>query len=83
VSKDFEVDGFEIYNCRYRNFREDDRKALINFLIFGIVDWHVGEYMSDVWTVFHDGNSGNIEKTTCKEILGMDNFTGRNSRNQI
>jgi hypothetical protein len=23
--------GFEIYNCRYRNFREDDCKSLINF----------------------------------------------------
>jgi hypothetical protein len=42
--KDFGVDGFEIYNCRYRNFRKDDCKALINsskenkFLMFGVID---------------------------------------------
>jgi predicted ester cyclase len=29
--KDFEIGGFEIYNCRYRNFRENDYSALMNF----------------------------------------------------
>ncbi|OEG70861.1 hypothetical protein ATZ36_16170 [Candidatus Endomicrobiellum trichonymphae] len=29
--KDFGIDGFEIYNCGYRNFREDDCRSLINF----------------------------------------------------
>ncbi|MDR0820412.1 MAG: hypothetical protein LBN19_02680 [Endomicrobium sp.] len=71
--KDFGIDGFEIYNCGYRNFREDDCRALINFskennlLMFGVTDWHGWGYMSNVWTVFQGDNPENVEKQLAKK----------------
>jgi hypothetical protein len=66
--KELGVDGFEIYNCGYRNFDKSEQKDMINFAkennlpMFGVTDWHGWGYMSDVWTVFCGDISENIEK---------------------
>ncbi|MDR0485600.1 MAG: hypothetical protein LBH29_02605 [Elusimicrobiota bacterium] len=55
--KEWGIDGFEIYNCGYRNIDEETRKTLIDFtkennlLAIGSTDWHGWGYMTDVWTV--------------------------------
>ena len=71
--KDFRIDGFEIYNCGYRNFNENERRAMIDFskennlLMFGVTDWHGLVCMSDVWTVFQGNVSENITGVACKK----------------
>jgi hypothetical protein len=56
--KQMGIDGFEIYNCGYRNFNEQEKRELIDFskannlLMIGSTDFHGWGYMSDVWTVF-------------------------------
>jgi hypothetical protein len=78
--KDIGIDGFEIYNCGYRNFNKNEQKSLINFskknnlMMFGVTDWHGWGYMSDVWTVVEGNLSQNIdglfsEKPNTKIIL--------------
>jgi hypothetical protein len=70
--KDLGIDGFEIYNCGYRNFNNNERDQLIKFcvnnnlLMFGVTDWHGWGYMSDVWTVFEGDLSINVEKQLAK-----------------
>jgi hypothetical protein len=65
--KNIGIDGFEIYNCGYRNFNKNEQKSLINFakennlMMFGVTDWHGWGYMSDVWTVVEGNSSENIE----------------------
>ncbi|MDR3195347.1 MAG: hypothetical protein LBT58_00910 [Endomicrobium sp.] len=65
--KNFGMDGFEIYNCGYRNFDKNEQSSLINFakennlMMFGVTDWHGWGYMSDVWTVMEGVSSENIE----------------------
>lgn len=60
------IDGFEIYNCGYRNFDESQRQAMIDFsknnglLMIGSTDWHGWGYMSDVWTVFKGNTRDNL-----------------------
>ncbi|MDR1940994.1 MAG: hypothetical protein LBQ47_01550 [Endomicrobium sp.] len=55
---DMGIDGFEIYNCGYRNFDPQEQKNMIAFavkeklLMVGSTDWHGWGYMTDVWTVF-------------------------------
>ncbi|MDR2395176.1 MAG: hypothetical protein LBD57_00940 [Endomicrobium sp.] len=72
--KDLGIDGFEIYNCGYRNFDINERDQLIKFCIknnlpmFGVTDWHGWGYMSDVWTVFEGDLSVNIEEQLAKKI---------------
>ncbi|MDR2192382.1 MAG: hypothetical protein LBO62_05860, partial [Endomicrobium sp.] len=52
------IDGFEIYNCGYRNLKVSEQKQLIaaasnkKLLTVGSTDWHGWGYMTDVWTVF-------------------------------
>ncbi|MDR3256395.1 MAG: hypothetical protein LBT18_01885 [Endomicrobium sp.] len=71
--RDLGIDGFEIYNCGYRNFDENERKSMINFskennlLMFGVTDWHGWGYMSDVWTVFKGNVSENIQEQLTKK----------------
>jgi hypothetical protein len=75
--KDIGVDGFEIYNCGYRNFNKNEQKSLINFskdnnlMMFGVTDWHGWGYMSDVWTAVGGSLCGGIfsEKPNTKVIL--------------
>jgi hypothetical protein len=78
--KNFGADGFEIYNCGYRNFNRNEQISLINFaknnnlMMFGVTDWHGWGYMSDVWTVMKGNVSENVEtliakKPTTKVIL--------------
>jgi hypothetical protein len=70
--KDLGIDGFEIYNCGYRNFNNREQDQLIKFcldnnlLMFGVTDWHGWGYMSDVWTVFEGNLSVNIEQQLAK-----------------
>ena len=60
------VDGFEIYNCGYRNFDENERQKMIDFskdnglIMIGSTDWHGWGYMSDVWTVFKGNTEENL-----------------------
>lgn len=74
------IDGFEIYNCGYRNISDKERKSMIKFcqdnnlLMFGSTDWHGWGYMTDVWTVFQGDKGGNLalqlaEKPDIKIIL--------------
>jgi hypothetical protein len=62
------IDGFEIYNCGYRNFNEIEQREMINFaeenelLMFGSTDWHGWGYMTDTWTVFRGDISENIQE---------------------
>ncbi|MDR0800321.1 MAG: hypothetical protein LBN01_02170 [Endomicrobium sp.] len=71
--KDFGIDGFEIYNREYRNFNENERRAMIDFskenniLMFGVTDWHRWGCMSDVWTVFQGNVSENIQEQLAKK----------------
>lgn len=71
--KDIGIDGFEIYNCGYRNFKESECKAMINFskrnnlLMFGVTDWHGWGYMSDVWTVFKGSVLENMQEQLAKK----------------
>jgi hypothetical protein len=71
--KDIGVDGFEIYNCGYRNFNKNEQKSLINFskdnnlMMFGVTDWHGWGYMADVWTVVEGDLSQNIERLFLKK----------------
>ncbi|MCA6069740.1 MAG: hypothetical protein LE180_01245 [Endomicrobium sp.] len=71
--RDFGIDGFEIYNCGYRNFDKVEQKAMINFAkenniaMFGVTDWHGWGYMSDVWTVVKGRTSENIEEQIAKK----------------
>ena len=64
------IDGFEIYNCGYRNLTKKELKKIIeiskdnNLLMVGSTDWHGWGYMTDVWTVF-PANQG----TNLKDIL--------------
>ncbi|MDR2708888.1 MAG: hypothetical protein LBC07_02815 [Elusimicrobiota bacterium] len=57
--KEMGIDGFEIYNCGYRNFDEKTRESLIEFckennlLMTASTDWHGWGYMTDAWTVFN------------------------------
>ncbi|MDR1696151.1 MAG: hypothetical protein LBR69_05940 [Endomicrobium sp.] len=66
------IDGFEIYNCGYRNFDEKEKKELISFckendlLMFGTTDWHGWGYMTDVWTVF----AGNAQEDLKTQLAG-------------
>jgi len=52
------ADGFEIYNCGYRNLSLDEQKEIIRvaskekLIMAGSTDWHGWGYMTDVWTVF-------------------------------
>lgn len=54
---DLGIDGFEIYNCGYRNISKRDLEDIIkisednNLLMAGSTDWHGWGYMTDVWTV--------------------------------
>jgi hypothetical protein len=70
--KDLGIDGFEIYNCGYRNFSSSQRNELIKFCIdnglsmFGVTDWHGWGYMADVWTVLEGDLSYNIEEQLAK-----------------
>ena len=72
--KNLGIDGFEIYNCGYRDFDINERDQLIKFCMdnnlpmFGVTDWHGWGYMSDVWTVFEGTLSVNIEKQLAKKI---------------
>jgi hypothetical protein len=58
------VDGFEVYNCGYRNIDSITQQKLIeltkknNLLAIGSTDWHGWGYMTDVWTVFQ----GSLDK---------------------
>jgi hypothetical protein len=78
--KNLGIDGFEVYNCGYRNFDKNEQISLINFakdnnlMMFGVTDWHGWGYMSDVWTVMEGNVSENVEtiiaeKPTTKVIL--------------
>jgi hypothetical protein len=63
--KNLFIDGFEIYNCGYRNFSEYEQKTMINFaktndiMMFGVTDWHGWGYMSNVWSVLQCNTSEN------------------------
>jgi hypothetical protein len=69
--KNYGIDGFEIYNSGYRNFKPSLRRDMIDFclennlLMIGSTDWHGWGYMSDVWTVFDAkgiiNSKGNLE----------------------
>jgi hypothetical protein len=60
------IDGFEIYNCGYRNFDKSEQKDLIKFCkdnnlsMFGVTDWHGWGFQTDVWTVFKGDAQKNI-----------------------
>ena len=64
------IDGFEIYNCGYRNLSVNEQKQIIaaasreKLLMFGSTDWHGWGYMTDVWTVF----AGNKKANLCDEL---------------
>jgi hypothetical protein len=66
---DLGIDGFEIYNCGYRNISKRDRQDIIkiskdnNLLMIGSTDWHGWGYMTDVWTVIKaDSAKAGLEK---------------------
>jgi hypothetical protein len=71
--KNFGIDGFEIYNCGYRNFDKNEQKALISFakknnlIMLGVTDWHGWGYMSDVWTIMEDTSLENIQNLFTKK----------------
>lgn len=71
--KNFGIDGFEIYNCGYRNFDKNEQKTLINFAkennltMLGVTDWHGWGYMSDVWTIMEGDSLENIENLFTKK----------------
>jgi hypothetical protein len=60
------IDGFEIYNCGYRNLSVAEQKKIIaaaskeKLLTFGSTDWHGWGYMTDVWTVFAGDKNANL-----------------------
>jgi Predicted metal-dependent phosphoesterases (PHP family) len=60
------IDGFEIYNCGYRNFKQSEQNKMIetvkkdNLLAAGSTDWHGWGYMTDVWTVFKASSTANL-----------------------
>jgi hypothetical protein len=64
--KNFGIDGFEIYNCGYRNISMKERASIIDFcktnnlMMFGVTDWHGWGFMTDVWTVFEGSINQNI-----------------------
>ncbi|MDR1259864.1 MAG: hypothetical protein LBJ68_00590 [Endomicrobium sp.] len=70
--KNIGIDGFEIYNCGYRNFEKDECYTMMNFakknnlLMFGVTDWHGWGCMTDVWTVFKGDISKNIQEQLVK-----------------
>jgi hypothetical protein len=72
--KNIGIDGFEIYNCGYRNFNKNEQKSLINFakennlMMFGVTDWHGWGYMADVWTVVEGSSSKSIEILFSKKL---------------
>jgi hypothetical protein len=61
------IDGFEIYNCGYRNISKRDFQDIVkvskdnNLLIAGSTDWHGWGYMSDVWTVLKAGHGDSFK----------------------
>jgi hypothetical protein len=71
--KELGIDGFEIYNCGYRSFNNNQRDQLIKFCsdnnlpMFGVTDWHGWGYMSDVWTLFKGDLSVNMEQQLAKK----------------
>ena len=70
--RDFGIDGFEVYNCGYRNFNAKEQQELISFcrdnnlLMFGTTDWHGWGYMTDVWTIF----AGDTERNLKDQLAG-------------
>ncbi|MDR0822397.1 MAG: hypothetical protein LBN20_01265 [Endomicrobium sp.] len=71
--KNMGIDGFEIYNCGYRNFDVAQRQELIDFakknnlLMFGSTDWHGWGYMTDVWTVIEGNTKENLKEQLAKK----------------
>jgi predicted metal-dependent phosphoesterase TrpH len=67
------IDGFEIYNCGYRNLSIGDQKRIIaaaskeKLLMFGSTDWHGWGYMTDVWTVFAGDKNANLYDELAKK----------------
>ncbi|MDR1122978.1 MAG: hypothetical protein LBL02_03055 [Endomicrobium sp.] len=72
--KNFGIDGFEIYNCGYRNFDKNEQKVLISFakennlIMLGVTDWHGWGYMSDVWTIMEGTSLESIENLFTKKF---------------
>jgi hypothetical protein len=67
------IDGFEIYNCGYRNLSVGEQKRIIaaaskaKLLMFGSTDWHGWGYMTDVWTVFAGDKKANLYDELAKK----------------
>ena len=67
------IDGFEIYNCGYRNLTVNDQKQIIaaaskeKLLMFGSTDWHGWGYMTDVWTVFKGNKKAGLYDELAKK----------------
>ena len=67
------IDGFEIYNCGYRNLSLAEQKRIIaaaskaKLLMFGSTDWHGWGYMTDVWTVFAGNKKANVYDELAKK----------------
>ena len=67
------IDGFEIYNCGYRNLSKRDFQDIVkiskdnNLLMAGSTDWHGWRYMTDVWTVLKAEPGGNLKETLDKK----------------
>ncbi len=63
---DWEIDGFEIYNCGYRYISDQTRQELIdicnknNLPMFGTTDWHGLGYMMNVWTIIQAKDNKNV-----------------------
>ena len=67
------IDGFEIYNCGYRNLSKRDFQDIVkiskdnNLLMAGSTDWHGWGYMTDVWTVLKAAPGGNLKEVLDKK----------------
>ncbi|MDR1196328.1 MAG: hypothetical protein LBL00_07630 [Endomicrobium sp.] len=67
------IDGFEIYNCGYRNISKRDFQDIVkiskdnNLLMIGSTDWHGWGYMTDVWTVFKSKRENSLKDAIDKK----------------
>ncbi|MCL2144606.1 MAG: hypothetical protein FWH43_03825 [Endomicrobia bacterium] len=67
------IDGFEIYNCGYRNLTKKEQQKIIeiskenNLIMAGSTDWHGWGYMTDVWTVFQARPGENLKNILAKK----------------
>ena len=63
---DWQIDGFEIYNCGYRYISKETRQQIIdicsknNLLMVGTTDWHGLGYMVNVWTLIEEKDNKNV-----------------------